>query len=626
MLPLPAGSWRLGPAQRRPLQEPVDVAGGDDAHELAVIDYQRATFAAASLGDVEQVGGRVTRADRGHPLERTSDRFDPSCRPSVGRHVFERGQCQEPAEPARLIMGWEGRVPRGEDVAVQRNLDADVVRSLHRIGRHHLGDGDPGQRLADQAAGLLGAGGAQEEPAQEDEPDPTDVGSGDEEGEQAVGNEQEGESHADAGGDAGGSQAIAGALPDQRLQNPPSVQREGGEQVEHAEQDVDVAQPGQGGGQQARVGATAKCDRKEEKHHAQHQAGEGADEGDPRLRTGRAALAAEAGYAAEQPERDALDFHAAAHGDDGVSELMGKQGGQVDEGRDDTRGPVRAGGVAGRGRRQQADREAPGDQRGDDQKAPVEPHVDAGDAAKAHVLVHVLDATRGASKDRERLRRPASPPMSDYDVRQREFVVGTPQSNRGATALAGVPARSALVDRTIEKAALDALLNAVRAGLSGTLVLRGEPGIGKTALLDYATESASDFRLARALGFESEMEFSFAGLHQLVVPFLPRLHELPGPQRDALVSAFGLVPGVAPDRFQVGLATLTLLAAAAAEQPLLCVVDDAQWLDLESAEVLAFVARRLYADRIALLFAVREGAGQRRRLDGLPELSISGIT
>ncbi len=204
-------------------------------------------------------------------------------------------------------------------------------------------------------------------------------------------------------------------------------------------------------------------------------------------------------------------------------------------------------------------------------------------------------------------------------------MVGKPQPNRSATVAVGAPARSALLDRALERARLHALLNAVREGLSGTLVLRGEPGIGKTALLDHAIESAHDFRLARALGIESEMEFSFAGLHQLVVPFLPRLHELPGPQRDALVSAFGLVPGVAPDRFQVGLATLTLLAAAAAEQPLLCVVDDAQWLDLESAEVLAFVARRLYADRIALLFAVREGAGQRRRLDGLPELSISGI-
>jgi DNA-binding CsgD family transcriptional regulator len=177
----------------------------------------------------------------------------------------------------------------------------------------------------------------------------------------------------------------------------------------------------------------------------------------------------------------------------------------------------------------------------------------------------------------------------------------------------------------VETATLDGLLNAVREGLSRTLVLRGEPGIGKTALLEYTIQSATDFRLTRALGIESEMEFSFAGLHQLLVPFLPRLRELPGPQQDALQSAFGLVVGAAPDRFQVGLATLTLLAAAAAEQPLLCVVDDAQWLDLESGEVLAFVARRLYADRIALLFAVRDGAGPRRRLEGLSELFIDGI-
>jgi len=190
----------------------------------------------------------------------------------------------------------------------------------------------------------------------------------------------------------------------------------------------------------------------------------------------------------------------------------------------------------------------------------------------------------------------------------------------------GVPATGrALVNRVYETAALNALLEAVRLGMSGALVLRGEAGIGKTALLERAVSSASEFRVVRALGIESEMELSFAGLHQMVAPFLPRLDRLPTPQHEALASAFGLMAGRPPDRFQVGLATLTLLADAAAEQPLLCIVDDTQWLDLESAEVLGFVARRLVADRIALLFAVREPAERRVPLSGLPELHIGGL-
>jgi DNA-binding CsgD family transcriptional regulator len=182
-----------------------------------------------------------------------------------------------------------------------------------------------------------------------------------------------------------------------------------------------------------------------------------------------------------------------------------------------------------------------------------------------------------------------------------------------------------LVNRVHETAALNALLDAVRLGMSGTLVLRGEAGIGKTALLEGAVACASDFRVVRALGIESEMELGFAGLHQIVAPFLQHLDRLPRPQRDALASAFGLMAGPPPDRFQVGLATLTLLADAASERPLLCIVDDTQWLDLESAEVLAFVARRLVADRIALLFAVREPAERRVPLTGLPELHIGGL-
>jgi DNA-binding CsgD family transcriptional regulator len=203
--------------------------------------------------------------------------------------------------------------------------------------------------------------------------------------------------------------------------------------------------------------------------------------------------------------------------------------------------------------------------------------------------------------------------------------VSTPHVATITPEIAGVANGRSLVNRVDETAALHALLDAVRLGMSGTLVLRGEAGIGKTALLERAVASASDFRVVRALGIESEMELGFAGLHQLVGPFLPQLDRLPSPQHDALASAFGLMAGRPRDRFQVGLATLTLLADAASEQPLLCVVDDTQWLDLESAEVLAFVARRLVADRIALLFAVREPAERRVPLSGLPELHIGGL-
>src|SRR5713101_3845130 len=185
--------------------------------------------------------------------------------------------------------------------------------------------------------------------------------------------------------------------------------------------------------------------------------------------------------------------------------------------------------------------------------------------------------------------------------------------------------RPRLLGRAQEKATLMSLLEGVRLGLSGTLVLRGEAGIGKTALLEHMIDAASDFRVVRALGIESEMKLGFAGLHQLVVPFLPQLNRLPVPQRGALASVFGLAAGPPPDRFQVGLATLTLLADAASEKPLLCVIDDTQWLDVESSEVLAFVARRLYADRIALLFAVREPSERRIALAGLPELNIGGL-
>jgi DNA-binding CsgD family transcriptional regulator len=164
----------------------------------------------------------------------------------------------------------------------------------------------------------------------------------------------------------------------------------------------------------------------------------------------------------------------------------------------------------------------------------------------------------------------------------------------------------------------------VQAGQSRVLVLRGEAGIGKTALLEYLQGRAAGCRIARAAGVESEMELPFAGLHQLCVPVLHRLGRLPGPQGEALAVAFGLREGDAPDRFLVGLAVLSLLSDVAEEYPLVCLVDDAQWLDRASAQVLGFVTRRLVAESIAVVFAVRE-SGDEQDLMGLPELLVDGL-
>ena len=182
-----------------------------------------------------------------------------------------------------------------------------------------------------------------------------------------------------------------------------------------------------------------------------------------------------------------------------------------------------------------------------------------------------------------------------------------------------------MLDRATETSALEGVLAAVRDGLSGVLVLRGDAGIGKTVLLEWAAGQALDMQLARVTGIQAEMGMGFAGLHQLLMPFLGGLDGLPGPQRQALGSAFGLVDGPPPDRFLVGLAALTLLTDAAAGRPVLCLVDDAQWLDQVSVEVLGFVARRLYADRMGMLFTVREGEGQAAALAGLPELMLGGL-
>jgi DNA-binding CsgD family transcriptional regulator len=181
-----------------------------------------------------------------------------------------------------------------------------------------------------------------------------------------------------------------------------------------------------------------------------------------------------------------------------------------------------------------------------------------------------------------------------------------------------------LVGRAEELAAVDRVVARARDGLSGVLVVRGEPGVGKTALLGQVMAEA-DARIAHIAGIESEMDMGHAALHMLLTPFLTGLAELPTPQRDALGAAFGLTVGPPPDRFLVGLATLTLLADAAARGPLLCVVDDAQWLDNESADVLHFVARRLQADGIALLLGVRESADEPTILAGLPDLRLRGL-
>ena len=179
-----------------------------------------------------------------------------------------------------------------------------------------------------------------------------------------------------------------------------------------------------------------------------------------------------------------------------------------------------------------------------------------------------------------------------------------------------------LLDRLPERAALSQLLDAARAERSGVLVMRGEPGVGKTALLDWAVESAAGLRVARVAGVESEMELAFAALQQLCAPMLDKLAGLSDPQRDALGVAFGLTAGAAPDRFLVGLAVLSLLSEVAEQQPLLCVIDDAQWLDRASAQALAFVARRLLADPVALVVAAREPGEEFR---GLPELLVGGL-
>ena len=181
---------------------------------------------------------------------------------------------------------------------------------------------------------------------------------------------------------------------------------------------------------------------------------------------------------------------------------------------------------------------------------------------------------------------------------------------------------TSLKGRARECALLDGLVGAIRQGESRSLVLRGEAGIGKTALLEYLIESASDLTVVRAVGVESEMELAYASLHQLCAPLLDRLERLPAPQRQAVEIVFGLSSGTAPDRFLVGLGVLSLVSEVAEERPLLCVIDDAQWLDHASALTLAFVARRLLAEPVGLVFAAREPGEELRHL---PDLEVHGL-
>jgi DNA-binding CsgD family transcriptional regulator len=190
--------------------------------------------------------------------------------------------------------------------------------------------------------------------------------------------------------------------------------------------------------------------------------------------------------------------------------------------------------------------------------------------------------------------------------------------------MAAPPRTPAFRGRARERKALDGLLGRVRGGQSAVLVIRGEAGIGKTALMRYCARQASGCRLVQIDGAEFEMELPFAALHQLCGPMLSGLDALPEPQQRALRAAFGLAAEPAPDRFVVGLAVLSLLAENAAARPLVCLVDDAQWLDEASSQVLRFIGRRLLAESVLLLFAVREAADE-RMFPGLPALTLDGL-
>jgi hypothetical protein len=214
--------------------------------------------------------------------------------------------------------------------------------------------------------------------------------------------------------------------------------------------------------------------------------------------------------------------------------------------------------------------------------------------------------------------RPGDPlkPSKATGTRRRAEPMTTDSGRRGGAA--------GIMDRLSERDALDRLIGVVRAGESRALVVRGDPGVGKSVLLDHLAEraSGSGCRVARVVGVQSEMELAFAGLHQLCAPMLDHVGRIPVPQREALRTVFGLTGGPAPDRFFVGLAVLSLLSEVAGKRPLIGVIDDEQWLDQASAQALGFVARRLGADPVGLVFAAREPSAE---LAGLPELVVGGL-
>jgi DNA-binding CsgD family transcriptional regulator/DNA-binding MarR family transcriptional regulator len=238
---------------------------------------------------------------------------------------------------------------------------------------------------------------------------------------------------------------------------------------------------------------------------------------------------------------------------------------------------------------------------------------------------HVLaKAGRALDEELQHWLGPASDRLAD-PAADLAFASRHPRSAAGYAGVGGVDVtRAGLLDREAEQAAIDGLLRSVRGGFSATLVIRGSTGVGKTALLGYAASSAPDMRVCSVTGIETEIGLAFAALHQLLVPVLAGMGELPDPQRHALHVAFGMEAGPPVDRFLVGLASLTLLARAAEEQPVLCLIDDEQWLDAESARVLAFVARRLYADRVGMVIAVKEPAPA-DAFEQLPEISVGGL-
>ncbi len=186
------------------------------------------------------------------------------------------------------------------------------------------------------------------------------------------------------------------------------------------------------------------------------------------------------------------------------------------------------------------------------------------------------------------------------------------------------PAERPLLDRETDRRAIDDMLDLVRQGFSGALVLAGDHGVGKTALVDYAIRAAVGFEISTVVGAEPEVDFAFGAVHQLLIPFLPLIDDLPVPQRQAVTVALGMKTGPPPDPFLVGLACLTLMSRAAEAHPVLCAIDDANWIDAESALVLAFVARRLYADRVGMIVALKDD-GESGAFEQLPTIQVGGL-